>query len=82
MTPPGNKSKAPNNFICLDPVKKVDYDSDTNLQGEEEFKHSTAMCDDNSRRAPNPFPDRGAEDALRALRVTRDDTGSLIILNP
>ena len=82
MTPPGNKSKAPNNFIRLDPVKKVDYDSDTNLQGEEEFKHSTAMCDDNSRRAPNPFPDRGAEDALRALRVTRDDTGSLIILNP
>ena len=59
----------------------MDYKSDTNLKEDVESKTSTLMCDNKSRRTANPFPDYGAADAPRALRVTPDDTRAMVITN-
>ena len=55
--------------------EEVDYNSDV------EFKASTSVQDDISRKAPNTFPERGAVDALSALHTT-PGMGSANITNP
>ena len=39
------------------------------------------MFNDEYRRKPNPFQERGVADALTALRMTQDDMAAIIITN-
>ena len=59
-------------------------DFESHSQSEEEEKERrllTPSPPDERRRAPNPFPERGAADVLTALSRTRDPESN-IITNP
>ena len=64
MTSPGDKLNPLNNYLNVDVSETVGYESDTDLKGEVKSKPITPMCDDESRRAPSSFLERGAVNAL------------------
>ena len=66
----------------LDDEGMVDFESHSQSEEEEKERRSlTPSPPDERRRAPNPFPERGAADVLTALSRTRDPESN-IITNP
>ena len=55
--------------------EEVNYDSNT------KSKLSTPLCEDSLMKAPYPFPERGAPDALTAVHM-KHCMGSVIITSP
>ena len=81
MPSPAPESATPLNLFEEDFSELVDYESDTKLPGEEESKPSTPVRTDDSRRAPNPFPEREAGSTLASMRLA-PAASAAIITNP
>ena len=82
MTPPGHESDTLRDLLEGDLDEVVNYESDTDFLGPDESPLATITGEDDSRRAPNPFPERGAADTLTALRASSDLESSTLITNP
>ena len=68
MVASGSDSKIFYDLLKEDLEEAVIYDSGTNLMRYDEFKPSTPVCEDDSRRTLNPFLQCGPVDTLAALR--------------
>ena len=82
MPSPGNESQTQQDLYRGDPDEAVDYESDTDFVGPDGSPLTTITGDDDSRHPPNPFPERGAVDALTALRDPSNEASPEMVTNP
>ena len=82
MTPPGTKSQTLRDLIEGDIDEAVDYESETVFVGPDGPPLATVTGEDDTRHAPNPFPERGFADALTALRDPPDVSSTATVTNP
>ena len=82
MTPPDNESQTLRDLYGGDLDEAVDYESDTDFVGPDRSPLTTLTGEDDTRNAPNPFPERGAADALTALRDPPDESSTAMVTNP
>ncbi|CAI5702380.1 unnamed protein product [Peronospora effusa] len=82
MTPPGSESQTLRDLIEDNLDEAVDYESDTVFVGPDGSPLATLTGEDDTRHAPNPFPERGAADALTALRDPPDVSSTVTVTNP
>ena len=80
-------SKRESPTLSNSPDEEMQVEHNSHTPSEEEVEEVTEPCSylprriDESRRAPNPFPERGAADVLATLHRI-PDTESNIITNP
>ena len=82
ITPPDSESQTLRDLIEDNLDKAVDYESDTVFLGPDGSPLSTFTGEDDTRHAQNPFPERGAPDALTALRDPPDVSSTATVTNP
>ena len=82
MEPPDNESQTLRDLYEGDPDEAVDYESDTDFVGPNGSPLTTITGDDDTRHPPNPFPERGAVDALTALRDPPNEASPAMVTNP
>ena len=82
MTSPVNESQTLRDLYEGDPDEAVDYESDTDFVGPDGSPLTTITGEDDTRHAPNPFPERGAADALTALRDPPNEASPAMVTNP
>ena len=82
MTPPGHESETLRDLLEGDLEDEVVYESDAIFMGPDGSPLTTLTCEDDSCRAPNPFPKRDAADTLTALRTSSDVKSTTLVTNP
>ena len=82
MTPPGHESKTLSDLLEGDFEEMVDYESDTDFLGPDGSPLTTITGEDDSLRAPHPFPNSGAAVTLNALRASSELESTATVTNP